>query len=77
MTERDRSRFGMFGCNQCFRGDYWEPPSMCGDCEADAEEREREAEEFAFWDELEWERDQAFEALFTISPPPASTLTEG
>lgn len=50
-------------CLQCFRGDYWDLPFMCGDCERAAEDAEREAAEFAFWDELEFERDQAFDAL--------------
>lgn len=27
------------GCDRCFPGNYWEPPSMCGACEALLEER--------------------------------------
>ena len=27
-------------CPQCFRGDYWEPPWQCGECEARQIERE-------------------------------------
>lgn len=58
--ERARDRFTRFGgCSQCFRGDHIDPPAMCGDCEDDAYEAEREAEERAFVDELEYERDCA------------------
>lgn len=62
--ESDRSRFTLMGfCTRCFRGDWRDPPTMCGDCEKDAYEAEREAAVSAFWDELEYERDMAFEAL--------------
>lgn len=51
------------GCPACFRGDYFEPPAMCGDCEDATYEAERAAAEFAFWDELEFDRDFAFDQL--------------
>lgn len=72
-AERRAERFTLFGgCSQCFRGDYWEPPAMCGECEDDAYEAEREAAEAAFVDELEYERDLAFEALVQ-APTEANT----
>lgn len=46
-------------CLQCFRGDYWDLPFMCGDCERAAEEAAREVDAA----ELENERDEAFDAL--------------
>jgi hypothetical protein len=28
-------------CPKCFPGNYWEPPSICGDCERALEDAER------------------------------------
>jgi hypothetical protein len=55
--------------HQCFRGDFYEPPSMCGDCEQRALDAEYESEEFLFWDELEFERDRAFDVLVSTPAP--------
>lgn len=60
-------------CRKCFRGDYWEPPAMCGDCEDRLIEAEYAAEERAFVDELEFERDIAFDALTRCSPQAKAT----
>lgn len=45
------SQYG--GCPQCFRGDYWEPPAMCGDCEDAAMEASQREEHRLYQQELD------------------------
>lgn len=75
MNEREAEAFlrwagwpddGRYYCGDrctCFRGSYWEPPAICGYCERASEIAEEQAEAEAFVDELEFERDLAFEQL--------------
>lgn len=48
----------------------WSDPTgeICAACEARADERYEAEREAAFWDELEFERDQAFAALIEAGP---------
>jgi hypothetical protein len=48
----------------------WSDPTgdICAACEARADEAYAAEQESAFWDELEFERDQAFAALIEAGP---------